>query len=368
MPRQVRAAVCFAPNEPQQLIEVTLADPGPGQVLVRFIATGLCHSDQHVLDGSYVTAMPIICGHEGIGEVVEVGEDVTEFASGDRVIPFLVPDCGKCPLCLSGRTNMCVEFQARMVANATPFTLDGKPVHQFMGIASFAEMSVVHADMLTKVPLEADPSQACCIACGVTTGIGAATISAKVQPGTSVAVFGAGGVGLSVIQGARLAGAKTIVAVDLNESRRAVALEVGATHFVNAGQVADAVVEVRTLTGMGADFTFECVGIPGLATRALEASNPFWGVSVCVGVMPTGAQLATVPFNLMSGRRWTGSFMGGAKRQDVRRFVEMFVAGDYSLDAIVSHRIRHEDINRGFEMMKSGEAVRSVIEYPAIGE
>ncbi|MET0179068.1 MAG: alcohol dehydrogenase catalytic domain-containing protein [Novosphingobium sp.] len=363
MSRQVRAAVCFAPNEPQQIVELALADPGPDQVLVRFIATGLCHSDQHVLDGGYVTAMPIVLGHEGLGEVVEVGEGVTEFAPGDRVMPFLVPDCGKCPLCLSGRTNMCVEFQKRREANATPFSLDGKPVFQFMAIGSFAEMTVVYADMLTKVPVEADPSLACCIACGVTTGIGAATISAKVSEGASVAVFGAGGVGLSVIQGAWLAGAGTIIAVDLNESKREPAIAVGATHFVNAGDVADAVAEVRALTGMGADFTFECVGIPALAGQALEAANPFWGVSVCVGVMPTGSQLATLPFNLMSGRRWTGSFMGGAKRQDVRRFVEMFTAGDYSLDAIVSHRLKLEDINRGFAMMKSGEAVRSVIEY-----
>ena len=363
MPRQVRAAVCFAPDEPQRIVELTLADPGPGQVLVRLIATGLCHSDLHVLDGGHITAMPIVLGHEGIGEVVEVGEGVTDFAPGDRVIPFLVPDCGKCPLCLSGRTNLCVEFQTRREANDTPFSLDGEPVHQFMAIGSFAEMTVVYADMLTKVPMEADPSQACCIACGVTTGIGAATISAKVQPGTSVAVFGAGGVGLSVIQGALLAGATTIIAVDLNGAKREAAMAVGATHFINARETPDTVGEVRRVTGMGADFTFECVGIPELATQALEACNPAWGVSVCVGVMPTGSQLATAPFNLMSGRHWTGSFMGGAKRQDVRRFVEMFAAGDYSLDAIVSHRLKLEEVNRGFAMMKSGEAVRSVIEY-----
>ena len=363
MPRQVRAAVCFAANEPQRVVELTLADPGLGQVLLRLIATGLCHSDLHVLDGSHATAMPIVLGHEGIGEVVEVGEGVTDFAPGDRVIPFLVPDCGQCPLCLSCRTNLCVEFQRRREAGATPFSLDGQPVHQFMAIGSFAEMTVLHADMLTKVPVEADPAQACCIACGVTTGIGAATISAKVGEGASVAVFGTGGVGLSVIQGARLAGATTIVAVDLNEAKREVAIAVGATHFINAREVLDTVGEIRRITGMGADFTFECVGVPGLAAQALEASNPAWGMSVCVGVMPTGSQLATAPFNLMSGRHWTGSFMGGAKRQDVRRFVEMFVAGDYSLDAIVSHRLKLEDINRGFAMMKSGEAVRSVIEY-----
>lgn len=363
MPRNIRAAVCFATNEPQRIVEVTLADPGPGQVLIKLIATGLCHSDQHVLDGSHQTALPIILGHEGIGEIVEIGEGVTDFAVGDRVIPFLVPDCGKCPLCLSGRTNMCVEFQARMAAPTTPFSLDGQPVGQFMGIGSFAEMTVVQADMLIKVSELADPVKACCIACGVTTGIGAATISARVSPGTSVAVFGTGGVGLSVIQGARLAGATTIIAVDINDAKRSVAEELGATHFVNPRDVGDAVAEVRRLTGMGADFTFECVGIPALARQALEASNPVWGLSVCVGVMPTGSELSTVPFNLMSGRHWTGSFMGGAKRADVGRLVEMFVAGDYSLDALVSHRLKLEEINHGFAMMKSGEAVRSVVEF-----
>ena len=237
MPRQIRAAICVAINKPQQIVEVTLADPGPGQVLIKLIATGLCHSDQHVLDGSHQTALPIILGHEGIGEVIEIGEGVEDFAVGDRVIPFLIPDCGKCALCLSGRTNLCAEFQARMASPTTPFSIDGQPVNQYMGIGSFAEMTVVQADMLTKVSGQADPSQACCIGCGVTTGIGAAIISAKVSPGSSVAVFGTGGVGLSVIQGARLAGATTIIAVDINEAKRRVALELGASHFVNPNEV-----------------------------------------------------------------------------------------------------------------------------------
>lgn len=363
MPRQVRAAVCFAPHEPQRITMVTLADPGPGQVMVRMIATGLCHSDLHVIDGLFPERFPCILGHEGLGEVVEVGEGVTDFAPGDRVIPFLVPDCGQCPLCLSGRTNMCAEFDARRAAGITSFSLDGEPVAQFMGIGSFAELTVVHADMLTKVPEEADPALACCIACGVTTGIGAAMISAKVTPGASVAVFGVGGVGLSVIQGAKLAGATTIIAVDLNETRRDVAARMGATHFINSREVEKPVAEVRRITGMGADFGFECVGIPELASQALQSTNPYWGVGVCVGIQPVGAQVSTAPFNLINGRHWTGSFMGGAKRQDVGRFVEMFVAGDYCLDELVSHRLKLEDINHGFAMMKSGEAVRSVIEF-----
>jgi S-(hydroxymethyl)glutathione dehydrogenase/alcohol dehydrogenase len=364
MPRQVRAAVAFAPNAPLEIREVTLADPGPGEVLVKFLATGLCHSDLHVLDGSLQHAFPVVCGHEGIGDVVEVGDGVTAFAPGDRVIPFLVPDCGRCPFCLSGRTNFCLEFANRQDPAGSPFSLDGVKLARFMAIGSFAEMAVIAADQLTKVSRAAEPAQACCIGCGVTTGIGAAELSARVTEGSSVAVFGVGGVGLSVVMGARLQGAAMIVAVDRNPGKRAVAEKEGATHFIDASAEADVVAAVLGLTGgLGVDFSFECVGVPALATQALAATNPAWGVSVCVGVMPTGSQLSCEPNQLLIGRRWTGSFMGGAKRADVARYVEMFVAGDFSLDDLVSHRLRHEEINRGFAMMKSGEAVRSVVVY-----
>jgi S-(hydroxymethyl)glutathione dehydrogenase/alcohol dehydrogenase len=363
MARKVKAAVAFAPKVPMEIREVELRDPGPGEVLVKFIATGLCHSDLHVLDGSLDHAFPVVCGHEGIGEVVEVGAGVEGFREGDRVIPFLVPDCGVCPFCLSGRTNYCLEFANRQDPAQSPFSMDGVPLARFMAIGSFAEMSVVAADQLTVVSKQAPPAEACCIGCGVTTGIGAAMISAKVTPGSSVAVFGVGGVGLSVVQGARLAGASTIIAVDVNEGKRDVAMAMGATHFLNPSQVEDVALAVMGLTGMGADFTFECVGKPALAATALAASNPAWGVCVTVGVMPSGSHLTCEPNQLLIGRRWTGSFMGGAKRADVKRYVEMFVEGEIRLDDLVSHRLRHDEINRGFEMMKSGEAVRSVVVY-----
>jgi S-(hydroxymethyl)glutathione dehydrogenase/alcohol dehydrogenase len=363
MPRNVRAAVAFAPNQPMRIMEVDLRDPGPGEVLVRFLATGLCHSDLHVLDGSLDHPFPVICGHEGLGEVVEPGPGVEGFAPGDRVVPFLIPDCGKCPFCLSGRTNFCLEFAARQDPSLSPFSLDGNPLARFMAIGSFAEMAVIAADQLTRVSPEAAPDQACCIGCGVTTGIGAALITAKVTPGSSVAVFGVGGVGLSVVQGARLAGAGIIIAVDVNAAKREVALAMGATHFLNPAEHDDVALAIQGLTGLGADFSFECVGKPALATLALLATNPAWGLCVVVGVMPTGSELACDPNQLLIGRRWTGSFMGGAKRADVARYVERFVAGEIRLDDLVSHRLRLEEIDRGFAMMKAGEGVRSVVVF-----
>ena len=233
-----------------------------------------------------------------------------------------------------------------------------------MNIGSFAELSVVPADMLVKVSPAARPDQACCLACGATTGIGAALITAKVAGGSSVAVFGAGGVGLSVVQGARIAGAARIIVVDTNPAKADVARGFGATDFIDASRTEDPVAEIRKLTGLGADYAFECVGNAALARAALECVNPAWGVAICVGIVPAGQELSTIPFNLMSGRHWTGSFMGGAKRADVARYVDMHVAGEIRLDELVSHRLAHSDINCGFEMMKSGESVRSVVVYP----
>ncbi|MES2042769.1 MAG: zinc-binding dehydrogenase [Pseudomonadota bacterium] len=362
MPVATRAAIAFAPNQPIELREVELIDPGPGQVMIRLLATGLCHSDLHVLDGLTYPQFPVVLGHEGVGEVIALGEGVDDFAIGDRVVPFLIPDCGKCALCTSGRTNLCVEFGARIARGHSPFLLDGEPIKAFAGIGSFAGKTVVMADMLTKVNPAARPDHACCIGCGVTTGIGAALITAKVTPGSSVAVFGTGGVGLSVIQGARIAGAARIIAVDRNPAKEAVARVLGATDFINPAEE-NPVVRIQAMTGAGVDFSFECVGIPDLARQALEATHPAWGVAVCVGLMPAGAEISAPPMLLVTGRHWTGSLMGGAKRQDVARFVDMYMAGDYDLDPLVSHRLTHDDINRGFDMMRSGEAVRSVVLY-----
>ncbi|MCS6986814.1 MAG: alcohol dehydrogenase catalytic domain-containing protein [Sphingomonadaceae bacterium] len=361
MARTVRAAVCFAPREPLEVIEVELQDPGPGEVLVRFLASGLCHSDLHALEGTIDERFPLVAGHEAIGDVVAVGDGVRDFRAGDRVMAFLVPDCGTCPFCQSGRTNFCRQFPARRQNPRTVFAYRGQPLQSFMGIGSFAEMAVVPADQLVKVNPEARVDQACCIGCGVTTGIGAVLNSARVPPGASVAVFGVGGVGLSVVKGAKLAGAGPIIAIDRNPARRDVALAAGATHFILANGGEDPVAQVMAITGLGADFAFECVGLPELAAQALAATNPCWGMAVNVGLMPAGARLSAVPFHLLTGRHWTGSFMGGAKRADVARYVDMFVAGEFHLDDLVTHRLSLDEINRGFAMMRSGEAVRSVI-------
>lgn len=362
MPWKVKAAVAEAINAPLTIVEVDLADPGPDEVAIRIIATGLCHSDLHALEGNSSASFPLILGHEGIGDIVAVGSNVTGFAVGDRVIPYLVPDCGKCPYCQSGRTNLCVQLYARMGA-ASPFSRNGMPISAFMGLGTFAEMTVVPADMVVKVSDEARPDHACCIGCGVTTGIGAATISADVTPGSSVAVLGVGGVGLSVVQGSRLAGASRIIAVDRNPLKREVALEQGATDFINASSVDDLPAAIRALAPSGVDFAFECVGAPALFQLAIDCSNPAWGTIVTLGIYPTGTNLSASPVSMMMGRRWIGTFMGGAKRQDVARFVDQYVAGDFSLDRLVSHRLPHEQINEGFAMMKDGTSVRSVVVY-----
>ena len=363
MPVSCQAAVAFGPNEPLQIRTIQVADPGPGEVMIRLAATGLCHSDLTMMEGNGTVPFPIVFGHEGIGAVIACGADVNDFAIGDTVIPYLIPDCGECFFCKSGRTNLCAQFGPRRQSDWTPFSLDGRPLATFMGLGTFAEVTVVKADMLTKVNPAARPAYACCIGCGVTTGIGAAEITAKVQPGSSVGVFGVGGIGLSVVQGARLAGASRIVAIDANPAKEGVARSMGATDFVNAREIDNLVAHLFKMTGTGFDYAFECVGSPKLMGQALESTNPAWGIAVNIGVVDAGKELTTQPNTLITGRRWTGSLMGGAKRQDVARYVDLFVKGEIKLDELVSHQLTLEEINRGFDMMRSGESVRSVILY-----
>jgi S-(hydroxymethyl)glutathione dehydrogenase/alcohol dehydrogenase len=363
MPVKSKAAVAFAPNAPLQILSLDVADPGPGEVMIKLAATGLCHSDLHMMDGKGWANFPIVFGHEGFGKVIALGEGVTEFALGDVVMPYLIPDCGECAFCKSGRTNLCVQFGARQKSPWTPFSLDGKPIATFMGLGTFSEITVVKQDMLTKVNPKADAEHACCIACGVTTGIGAALKTAKVMPGSTVGVFGVGGVGLSVVQGARIAGAGRIIAIDANPSKEDVARRMGATDFVNAREVEDIVSHIFKLTGTGLDYAFEAVGSPPLMRKALESTNPAWGVAVNIGVVEAGKELSTLPNTLVTGRHWTGSLMGGAKRQDVARYVDMYVAGEIQLQDLVSHRLVLDQVNHGFDMMRSGESVRSVILY-----
>jgi S-(hydroxymethyl)glutathione dehydrogenase/alcohol dehydrogenase len=362
MPVKTRAAIAFAPNEPLQVREVDLADPGQGQVMIKMLATGLCHTDLHILEDKMPHRFPAILGHEGVGEIVAIGPEVEGFALGDRVIPFSVPRCGKCPLCLSGRTNLCVEFGQRNNSESTPFSLDGKPIYYFMELGTFAELSVVYADTLAKVPHAARPDHVCCIGCGITTGVGSALLRARVSPGSTVAVIGCGGVGLGAIQGARIAGASRIFAIDVNRSKEVAARASGATDFIDPAE-GDLVAAIQGATGGGVDFAFDCVGIPRLSEQALEMTHPAWGVALCVGMSPQGAQVSTSPVNLMLGRSWTGSIMGGATVHDVERFVAMYMAGEITLDEVVTDRLSLDHINDGLDMIRTGQTVRAVVVY-----
>ena len=363
MVMKARAAISFGPNRPLEIHTIDVAEPGPHQVAVRLAATGLCHSDLHMLEGKVPHSYPVVPGHEGFGTVIQCGDAVTQFKVGDTVIPYLVPDCGVCDFCKSGRTNQCLKLPERRKNPTTSFSLDGVPVAQFVGMGTFSEIVVVPDDMLVKVSSKADPAHACCIACGVTTGIGAVFNTAKVPAGATVAVFGVGGVGLSVVQGARLAGASRIIAVDRNAAKESTARTMGATDFIDASKDPDPVASIIKLTQYGVDFAFECVGIPALMRQALESTHPAWGVGVNVGVVEFGKELQASPLTLLSGRRWTGSMMGGAKRNDVARYVDWYVEGRINLDDMVSHQLKLEDINRGFDMMKSGESVRSIVVF-----
>jgi len=362
MPVKTRAAIAFAPNAPLEIVEVDLAEPGPGQVMIKHLATGLCHTDLHYIEAKLAHRFPVILGHEGMGEVISLGPGVDNFKVGDRVLPFSVPHCGKCGYCNSGRTNLCTEFMKRSNSDRTPFSLNGEPVYYFMQLGAFAERSVVSTDCLVKAPREARPDHVCCITCGVTTGLGSALLRAKVAPGSQVAVIGAGGVGLGAIQGARIAGASRIIAIDVNPSKEGVARRSGATDFVNPSQL-DLVPHVCAMTGGGVDYAFDCVGSTLLSEQALDMCHPAWGVAMCVGMAPSGSMVSTAPIKLMLGRTWMGSIMGGATVSDVADFVRMYMAGQVVLDDVVTHRLPLEDINKGIEMVRNGETVRSVVVF-----
>jgi S-(hydroxymethyl)glutathione dehydrogenase/alcohol dehydrogenase len=363
MPVESRAAVLFAPHEPLRIETVTVADPGPRDVLIRLDAASLCHSDLGYIDAKFPHPLPAILGHEGIGTVVRTGNDVTAVAEGDVVIPYLLPDCGECPYCLSGRSNFCVQL-GRSYAPGFPtwFSLDGTPVHGMLSLGTFSEYLVVPQDQVQKVDAQAPRGQASCIGCGVTTGVGAAILTAKVEPGSSVVVFGMGGVGLSTVQGARIAGAATIIAVDLNPDKEAAARAMGATHFIAAGEL-DPVAEVRRITGIGADYAFECAGHPTAFQQGLASlSVGGWAKMTTVGLIPDDVPIPAT-WTDMSGRNWQHCLMGGAKRQDVAGFVDWFMQGKLDLSAMVSHEIALDEINHGFDLMRQGKVNRAVIRY-----
>ena len=366
----VRAAVAFEAGEHLRIETVQLEGPRDGEVLVEIKATGICHTDKYTLSGADPEGLfPAILGHEGAGVVVEVGPGVTALRPGDHVIPLYTPECRQCKSCLSRKTNLCTSIRATQGRGLMPdgssrFSFGGKPLLHYMGCSTFANYTVLPEIALARVRDDAPFETICYIGCGVTTGIGAVLFTAKVEPGSTVVVFGLGGIGLNVIQGARMVGAAMIVGVDVNPAREAMARRFGMTHFVNSKGVDDLVGHLVELTKGGADYSFECVGNPTLMRQALECAHRGWGVATIIGVAAAGQEISTRPFQLVTGRRWIGSAFGGARgRTDVPRIVDWYMDGRITIDDLITHRLPLERINEGFDLMTRGESIRSVVVY-----
>ena len=368
---KVKAAVAHKAGAPLSIETVDLEGPRAGEVLVELKATGVCHTDEFTLSGADPEGMfPAILGHEGAGIVVDVGPGVTTLKKGDHVIPLYTPECRTCEYCLNPKTNLCqairsTQGQGLMPDGSSRFSLDGKPVLHYMGTSTFAQYTVVPEIALAKIRGDAPFDKVCYIGCGVTTGIGAVIFTAKVEVGSKVVVFGLGGIGLNVIQGARLAGADMIVGVDLNPNREAMARKFGMTHFVNPKEVeGDLVPYLVSLTKGGADYTFECIGNTQVMRQALECAHKGWGTSVIIGVAPAGAEISTRPFQLVTGRNWRGSAFGGARgRTDVPKIVDWYMDGKIDIDSLITHTMPLEKINDAFDLMHRGESIRSVVIY-----
>jgi S-(hydroxymethyl)glutathione dehydrogenase / alcohol dehydrogenase len=368
---QVRAAVASAAARPLSIESVELEGPRAGEVLVEIKATGVCHTDEFTLSGKDPEGLfPAILGHEGAGVVLETGPGVTSLKPGDHVIPLYVPECRQCEYCLNPKTNLCQAIRSTQGKGLMPdgtsrFSLNGERLLHYMGTSTFASHTVVPEIALAKIRQDAPFDKVCYIGCGVTTGIGAVLNTAKVEPGSNVVVFGLGGIGLNVIQGARLAGADKIVGVDLNPERRAIAERFGMTHFVNPSEVgAELVAYLVNLTGGGADYSFECVGSVELMRQALECCHKGWGVSVIIGVAPAGAEIATRPFQLVTGRVWKGTAFGGARgRRDIPKIVDWYMEKKIEIDPLITHTLPLDRINDAFDLMHSGKSIRTVVTF-----
>src|SRR5579875_1518177 len=368
---KVRAAVAHRAGAPLEVTQVDLEGPRRGEVLVEIKATGVCHTDAYTLSGKDPEGLfPCIMGHEGAGVVVETGAEATTLKPGDHVIPLYTPECRNCPSCLSGKTNLCTAIRDTQGRGVMPdgtsrFSLGGKMVHHYMGTSTFANYTVVPEIALAKVREDAPFDKICYIGCGVTTGIGAVINTAKVQVGDRVVVFGLGGIGLNVVQGARMAGARMIVGIDLNPARKAIAEKFGMTHFVNPKEVEGELVPyLVNLTGGGADFAFECVGDVKLMRQALECCQRGWGTCVIIGVAAAGQEISTRPFQLVTGRTWKGTAFGGARgRRDVPKIVDWYMQGRINIDDLITHRMPLDRINDAFDLMHRGESIRSVVIY-----
>ena len=367
----VRAAVAHKAGAPLTIETVQLDGPRAGEVLVEIKATGVCHTDAFTLSGDDPEGIfPAILGHEGAGVIVEVGAGVTSVKPGDHVIPLYTPECRQCEYCLSQKTNLCqairsTQGQGLMPDGTSRFSLNGKPVFHYMGTSTFANYSVMPEISVAKIREDAPFEKVCYIGCGVTTGIGAVIYTAKVTPGSRVVVFGLGGIGLNVIQGARMVGAEMIIGVDINPGRKALAEKFGMTHFVNPKEVeGDLVAYLVNLTKGGADYTFECVGNVKLMRQALECCHKGWGVSTIIGVAGAGQEITTRPFQLVTGRVWKGSAFGGARgRTDVPKIVDWYMDGKVNIDDLITHVMPLERINEAFDLMHSGQSLRTVVHF-----
>jgi len=371
---KTRAAVAWKAGAPLTIETVDLQGPQAGEVLVEIKATGICHTDWYTLSGADPEGLfPAILGHEGAGVVMEVGAGVTSLKPGDHVIPLYTPECRQCKFCLSRKTNLCQQIRATQGKGLMPdgtsrFSLDGKPLLHYMGTSTFANHIVAPEIALAKIRPDAPFDIVCYIGCGVTTGVGAVLFSAEVEAGANVVVFGLGGIGLNVIQGAKMVGADKIIGVDLNPAREAMARQFGMTHFINPKDVEAAggsVVEaIQQLTDGGADYSFECIGNTTTMRQALECCHKGWGRSIIIGVAEAGAEISTRPFQLVTGRKWEGSAFGGARgRTDEPKIVDWYMDGKIKIDELITHRLKLDDINEGFALMKRGESIRSVVVF-----
>jgi S-(hydroxymethyl)glutathione dehydrogenase/alcohol dehydrogenase len=369
---KTRAAVAFEAKQPLEIVEVDLEGPKAGEVLVEIMATGICHTDAYTLDGLDSEGLfPSILGHEGAGIVREVGAGVTSVVSGDHVIPLYTPECRQCKSCLSQKTNLCTAIRATqgkgvMPDGTTRFSYKGQPIHHYMGCSTFSNFTVLPEIAVAKIREDAPFQSSCYIGCGVTTGVGAVVNTAEVEPGANVAVFGLGGIGLNVIQGARMVGAGRIIGVDINPDREEWGRRFGMTDFVDArGKTSNEVVfEVQQLTDGGADYTFDCTGNTDVMRQALESCHRGWGESIIIGVAEAGKEIATRPFQLVTGRVWKGTAFGGARgRTDVPKIVDWYMDGRIEIDPMITHVLSLDEINKGFDLMHAGESIRSVVVY-----
>jgi S-(hydroxymethyl)glutathione dehydrogenase / alcohol dehydrogenase len=368
---KTKAAIAHEAGKRLTIETVDLDGPKAGEVLIEIKATGICHTDEFTRSGADPEGLfPAILGHEGAGIVVDVGPGVTSLAKGDHVIPLYTPECRQCKACLSRKTNLCTAIRATQGKGVMPdgtsrFSLGRGMVHHYMGCSTFSNFTVLPEIAVAKVRADAPFDKVCYIGCGVTTGIGAVINTAKVEPGANVVVFGLGGIGLNVVQGARLAGADKIIGVDLNPGRRALAEKFGMTHFVNPAELGgELVAYLVSLTDGGADYSFECIGNVDVMRQALECCHRGWGVSVIIGVAGAGQEIRTRPFQLVTGRVWKGTAFGGARgRSDVPKIVDWYMEGKINIDDLITHRLALSDINRGFDLMHAGESIRSVVIY-----